>query len=115
MYIASPMRSPLMDNHTPVTHWGRNKMADIFQTAFSKAFSSMKIIVFWFKFHCKLFPRVPSIYLLLDAPLGLNELTHWDRVTHICVGKLTDISSANEPMLEYCLLDPWEQTSMKSW
>ena len=44
---------------------------------------------------------------------------------HICVSKLAIISSDNglspgrrqplsEPMLEYCQLDPWEQTSMKS-
>ena len=27
--------------------------------------------------------------------LGLNELTHWGRVTHICVSKLTIIGSDN--------------------
>ena len=27
--------------------------------------------------------------------LGLNVLTHWGRVTHICVSKLTIIGSAN--------------------
>ena len=30
-------------------HWGREKMADILQTAFSNAFSWMKIVAFWFK------------------------------------------------------------------
>ena len=29
------------------------------------------------------------------ASQGLNELTHWGRVTHICVGKLTNIGSDN--------------------
>ena len=29
------------------------------------------------------------------ASLGLNELTHWGRVTHICVSKLTIIASDN--------------------
>ena len=60
-----------------------------------------------------------SIYLLW-------RLTHWGRVTHMCVNKLTIIGSDNglspgrrqkplsEPMLEYCWLDPWEQTSVKS-
>ena len=45
--------------------------------------------------------------------LSLSELTHWGRVTHICVGNLTIIGSDNglshrrakplsEPMLGYC-------------
>ena len=29
------------------------------------------------------------------ASLGLNELTHWGRVTHICVSDLTSIGSDN--------------------
>ena len=52
------------------------------------------------------------------------ELTHWGRVTHICISKLIilvqimaccldDTKSLSEPMLEYCWLDPQEQTSMK--
>ena len=50
----------------------------------------------------------------------LMILTHWGRVTHICVGNLTIIGSDNglspgrrqadwtnsEPMLEYCYLEP---------
>ena len=43
-------------------------------------------------------------------------LTHWGRVTHIYVGKLTIIGSAkplSEPALEFCQLDHWEQTSVK--
>ena len=32
---------------------------------------------------------------LIHASLGLNELTHWGRVTHICVSKLTIIASDN--------------------
>ena len=39
-----------------LTHWGRDKMADILRTTFSNACSSMKIVVFWFKFHCNMFP-----------------------------------------------------------
>ena len=40
------------------THWGRDKMAAIFQTTFSSAFSWMKMFVFRFKFHWRLFLRV---------------------------------------------------------
>ena len=41
-----------------VTHWGRDKMAAIFQTTFSKAFSWMKMYQFRLRFHWSLFPRV---------------------------------------------------------
>ena len=37
------------------TAWGLNKMADILQTTFSDAFSLMKIILLWFRFHWSLF------------------------------------------------------------
>ena len=42
----------------PLTHWGRDKMAAIFQTTFSNAFSWMKMNKFWLRFHRSLFPRV---------------------------------------------------------
>ena len=35
-------------------------------------------------------------YLKIDENLpGANELTHWGRVTHICVSELTTIGSDN--------------------
>ena len=42
------------------THWGRDKMADIFQTTLSNAFSWMKMYQFRLRFHWSLFPRVKS-------------------------------------------------------
>ena len=41
-----------------LTHWGRDKMAAIFQTTFSNGFSLMKMYEFRLKFHWSLFPRV---------------------------------------------------------
>ena len=41
-----------------LTHWGRDKMAAIFQKTFSNAFSSMKMNKFRLRFHWSLFPRV---------------------------------------------------------
>ena len=41
-----------------LTYWGRDTMAAIFQTAFSHAFSWMKMIEFRLRFHWSLFPRV---------------------------------------------------------
>ena len=90
-------------------------MAAIFQTTFSNALSWMKKYKFRLRFHWTLFPRVQltmlqhwfiwwlsavqatSYYLnqswlfywRIYASLGLNELTHWGRVTHICVSKIT--------------------------
>ena len=41
-----------------LTHWGRDKMADIFQTTFSNAFSWMKMSECRLRFHWSLFLRV---------------------------------------------------------
>ena len=41
-----------------LTHWGRSKMAAIFQTTSSNAFSWMKVYKFRFRFHRILFLRV---------------------------------------------------------
>ena len=40
-----------------LTHWGQDKMANIFQTTFSNAFSCLKICEFGLRFHWNLFPR----------------------------------------------------------
>ena len=45
-------------NFSVLTHWGRDKMAAIFQTTFSNAFSWMKMYKFRVRFHWNLFPRV---------------------------------------------------------
>ena len=79
-----------------LTHWGRDKMAAIFQTTFSNGFSWMKMYEFRLKFHWSLFQRAQLtifqhwfrayqatshylsqwwlIYWRIYAPLGLNEL-----------------------------------------
>ena len=41
-----------------LTHWGRDKMAAIFQTIFSNGLSWMKMFEFWSIFNWSLFPRV---------------------------------------------------------
>ena len=41
-----------------ITHWGQDKMADIFQTTFSSAFSWMKMYIFRLRFHWSFFLRV---------------------------------------------------------
>ena len=75
-----------------LTHWGRNKMAAIFQTTFSNAFSWMKM--FRFRLLWRLFQRVqltifPSLVQVMawrrpgDKPL--SEQTMVSLLTHICV------------------------------
>ena len=39
-----------------LTHWGRDKMAAIFQTTLLNEFSWMKMYKFWLRFHWSLFP-----------------------------------------------------------
>ena len=54
---------------TQLTHWGRDKMAAIFQTTFSNAFSWMKMFKLRLRFHWSLFPRVK-----------LTIFEHWFRL-----------------------------------
>ena len=42
------------------THWGRDKMVTVSQTTLSNAFSWMKMLKFWLKFHWSLFRRGQS-------------------------------------------------------
>ena len=83
-----------------ISHWGRDKMAAIFQTTFSNAFSWLKMFEFQLRFHWILFPGVQLtifqhwlrswlgtsqatshylnqwwfVYWRIYASLGLNEL-----------------------------------------
>ena len=84
----------------PLTHWGRDKMAAVSQTALSNAFSWMKMLEFRLRFHWCLFLRFEltifqhwfrywlgagqatshylnqcwPVYWRIYASLGLNEL-----------------------------------------
>ena len=51
-----------------LAHWGRDKMAAIFQTTFANAFFWMKMHEFRLRFHWNLFPRVQ-----------LTKFQHWFR------------------------------------
>ena len=66
-----------------LTHWGWDHIHPCcrhFQIIF------LKIVIFWSRFYWNLF---------LARSWVKFTLTHWGRVTHICVGKLTIISSDN--------------------
>ena len=85
---------------------------------FDSGFFLMKFMVFWFKFLCNLFIDTPinphwlrkllnrwqaiirtrpcvRMHGCMYLSLSLAELTHWGRVTHICVSNLTIIGSDN--------------------
>ena len=54
-----------------VTHWGRDNMVTIYQTAFSNEFSSMGMYRFRLRFRWSLFPRVqltifPNMALVIE-------------------------------------------------
>ena len=96
-------------------------MADISQTIFSDAFPWMESFVFFIKISLKFVPKGPidnnaSLVWIMAcrlfgakplsepmlarftdtyASLGRDKLTHWGRVTHICVSELTIIGSDN--------------------
>ena len=63
-------------------------MAAILQMTFSNSFPILKIILLWLKFHRIVFPMV-------QTTIYQYWLTHWGRVTHICVIKLTITGSDN--------------------
>ena len=78
----------------PLTHWGRDKMAVIFQTTFSNAFSWMKMNEFRLKISLKFVPKgqinnIPSLYQIMawrrsgDKPL--SDAMMVSLLTHICV------------------------------
>ena len=61
-YLDETAETEMSANHVPedLTHWGRDKIAAIFQTTFSNAFSWMKMFKFRLRFHWSLCPRVQS-------------------------------------------------------
>ena len=92
-----------------LTHWSRDKMATIFQTTFSNAFSWMKMMEFRLEFQCNLFQgsnwqyastgsdnglapyrrqaiiwtNFGLVYRPIYASLGLNEQSKSSANTHI--------------------------------
>ena len=57
-----------------LTHWGRDKMADIFQTTFSHAFSWMKNVWIFIKISMKFVPKGP-----IDKIPSLVQIMAWRR------------------------------------
>ena len=101
--------------HPIKTRCGRNKMAAILQITFSNLFSSLVKIVFFLHWSLSIMWTIDGlVYWRINASLGQDELkhssicsrerhqsdttwvlTHWGRMTHIYVGKLTIIGSDN--------------------
>ena len=86
----------LLKKWRQLTHWGRDKMAAIFQTTFSNAFSRMKMNKFRLGFHWSLFLGFELIslatshylnqwwlvYWCIYVSLGLNELKKRKQLKH---------------------------------
>ena len=112
-----------------LTHWGQDKMANIFQTTFSNAFSWMKMYNFSFRFHWRLFLRVQLtkyqhwftyaiiwtnvglVYWRICTSLGLNELTTFIKFDH----RLFDIKlDRKTSLMTWTLNSTHNTTSLKS-
>ena len=87
----------LSDSSGTLTHCGRDKMAAIFQTTFSNAFSWMKMFKLRLRFHWSLFQKgpmnnIPALVQIMawrrpgDKPL--SEAMMVSILTHICVSRL---------------------------
>ena len=79
----------------PLTHWGRDKMAAIFLTTFSDAFSWMKMFKFRLRCHWSLFPRVQLTisqwvkqWCAIHQCISLNDLIHWGLVIYVFINEL---------------------------
>ena len=57
-----------------LTHWVRDKMAAIIQTAFSYEFSWMKMYKFQLRFHWSVFPRVQQQYSTIGSDNGFGAV-----------------------------------------
>ena len=71
-----------------LTHWGREKMADIFQTTFKNAFSWVKMLKFRLKCHWSLFLRFQLTTFQHWRRAGDNSLSEamiFRLLTNICV------------------------------
>ena len=87
----------LSDSSGTLTHCGRDKMAAIFQTTFSNAFSWMKMFKLRLRFYWSLFQKgplnnIPALVQIMawrrpgDKPL--SEAMMASILTHICVSRL---------------------------
>ena len=90
-----------------------NKMAAIWQTTFSNAFSWKKMVEFWFKCHWNLFPRVQltirqhwfRLWLCVEQRTSHYLNQSWlDLLTHICgtKGRLF-----NDELISYAVCADW--------
>ena len=93
--------------------WSLNKMAHILQTLYINTCLKKKMLTFWFKFHWGLFCKVQLTgsehWFMWQQATTLPEpmLTHWGRVRHICVSKLTIICSDNVLSPDQCQAIIW--------
>ena len=103
-------------------HWGRDKMAAIYQTTFSNAFPWMKMYEFRLKFHWSLFVRlkfvrkgsinnIPALVLIMawrrpgDKPLSGPMMVRLP--THICVARPQWVNTYPCPNLSLCGINSW--------
>ena len=94
------------------THWGWDKMAALFHTTFSNAFSSMEVHKFWLRFHWSLFPKSNYQYCSIGSNNGLapsrRQAIIWTNGGYICVNLLQWVRALLVVMSQNN--DTWNQT-----
>ena len=98
--------------NSSLTHWGRDKMAAIFQTTFSNAFSWMKIFKFRLRFHWSLFPRVQLTILRRPGNKPLSEPMMVNLLTHIRVTRPQWVKGTVYYKLALIFITVWCQTGV---
>ena len=99
-----------------LTHWGRDKMDAISQTTYSRAFPSMKVVVFWLNFHWNMFERVVPTHICGTRPqwvkdVYIRETSTSGNVPLVCADKkvtyrqTSNINSTKSQYLNASLLE----------
>ena len=95
LYFMKSQKTPQKENWWMLSHWGRDKMAAIFQRTFSNAFSWMKMYEFrLINIPVKFVPKcpinnIPSLFQIMawrrPGAEPLSETMMVTLLTHICV------------------------------
>ena len=104
------------DRLVMLTHWGRDKMAAIFHTTYSNAFSWMKMYEFWLRFHWSLFLRVKLTNNNIPALVQIMSWCPWgDKpLSEPMMAQLTDVNMRHSASMRLNeLIGPLGSESMK--
>ena len=97
---------------TLLSHWSRDKITAVFQTAFSNAFSLIKISVFWLRFQWTMLSRVQLTILQLLVQIMVWRRTGDKPPSEPVVVEIGDAYMHLSASMSY-QLNPTEQSLLK--